>query len=349
MSISNTRRPSKTVKSIERIQAAINFEPADRLPVIAQVFGHTAVIAGKTIYDYVTSGSMLADCQIGALERYGCDAAFALMDVNVETEALGSRLAYRSHDYPYVQEHAFSKAINLEAVSIPDPQNSGRMPQILEALRIIRREAGNEVLVVGCTLGPMTLATQLLGMEKTLYLAVDDPEGFERLLDFSTKVAIRFGAAQVDAGAHVPLVFDPAASMAVIPTPFFREFELPRLAQLFKAFEAAGALAGWVHIAGPLGAALPLFGEMGVNIANFDYCVDPNDVLALGPRLCFNGNIRSLDFETAQPEDIFKEATRLQALFADRGGFILSSGCEIPPGAKPENVAALVSAARRNK
>jgi uroporphyrinogen decarboxylase len=335
------------MKSIERVQATINFEHADRLPVIPQVFGHAAVIAGKTIRDYVTSGSELADCQIKALERYGHDAVFAVMDSNIETEALGSRLVYRSHDYPYVQDYAFSKTTNLVAVSTPDPSSAGRMPEILQALRIMRSETGDELLVVGCVLGPMTLAAQLAGIEEALYLAIDDPAGFAKLLDFSSRVAIRFGAAQVEAGAHLPLVFDPAASMAVIPESFFREFELPRLNKIFKAFEAAGASAGWVHIAGPLGPALALCGQTGANIFNFDYCIDPNDVLAAGTRLCFNGNIKSLDFETAQPEDIFNESVRLIQLFSSRGGFILSSGCEVPPESKPENIAALVSAAAR--
>ena len=334
------------MKSIERVLATVNFERADRLPVIAQVFGHTAVIAGKTINDYVTSGSKLADCQLRALERYGYDAVFAVMDVNVETEALGSRLVYRSNDYPYVGDHAFSKTTNLDAVSIPDIYSTGRMPEILEALRIMRRETVDEVLVVGCVLGPMTLASQLVGLEEALYMAIDNPDGFERLLDFSTRVVIEFGSAQIESGAHTPLVFDPSASMAVIPASFFREFELPRLNKIFKAFEAAGASAGWVHIAGPLGPALPFLGQTGANIFNFDYCVDPNDVLMTGPRFCFNGNIKSLDFETAQPEDIFNESLRLRELFSLRGGFILSSGCEIPPGSKPENIAALVAAAR---
>jgi uroporphyrinogen decarboxylase len=337
------------MKSLERIQATLRFEHADRLPVIAQVFGHTAVMAGKTIRDYVTSGSELADCQIRALQRYGYDAVFAVMDVNIETEAMGSRLVYRSHDYPYVLEHVFSKTANLDAFSIPDPSSAGRMPEILEALRIMRRETGDEVLVVGCVLGPMTLATQLAGMEEALYLEIDDPASFERLLDFSARVAVGFGAAQVEAGAHTVLVFDPSASMAVIPASFFREFELPRLNKIFKAFQAAGASAGWLHIAGPLGPVLALSGQTGADIFNFDYCVDPNDVLAQsGARLCFNGNIKSLDFETAQPEDILKESVRLRGLFSSRGGFILSSGCEIPPGSKPENIAALVSAGRES-
>ncbi|MGC9963898.1 MAG: uroporphyrinogen decarboxylase family protein [Syntrophobacteraceae bacterium] len=337
------------MRSSDRVKAAINFEPTDRLPVIAQIFAHTAVIAGETIQEYVSSGRRLAECQIKALERYGCDAIFAVMDVNVETEALGSELVYRLNDYPYVQSHAFTRSTNLEAVSTPDPYTAGRMPEILKALGIMRREVGDEVLVVGCVLGPMTLATQLVGMETALYLAIDDPDGFEKLLDFATSVIIRFGTAQIEAGAHSPLVFDPSASMAVIPASFFREFELPRLTQIISAFQSAGASAGWLHIAGPLTPVLPVLEQTGANIFNFDYCVDPNEVLSLKPQLCFNGNIKSLDFEIAEPEDIFNESLRLKDLFSVKGGFVLSSGCEIPPGSKPENIEAMVAATRNGR
>ncbi len=106
---------------------------------------------------------------------------------------------------------------------------------MLKALGILRRELGDEVLVVGCVLGPFTLTTQLLGLETTLYLAIDDPPRLERLMDFATEVVIRFGQAQLQAGAHLPVVFDPSASPAVIPPQFFREFELPRLQRVFQA------------------------------------------------------------------------------------------------------------------
>ena len=48
----------------------------------------------------------------------------------------------------------------------------------------------------------------------------------------------------------------------------------------------------------------------------------------------------------AAPEDILAESLKLLDLFAQRGRFVLSSGCEIPPGAKSENVQAMVSAVR---
>jgi len=46
------------------------------------------------------------------------------------------------------------------------------------------------------------------------------------------------------------------------------------------------------------------------------------------------------------PADIEAEALDLLRFFRGRGGFILSPGCEIPPESMPENVAALVNAAR---
>ena len=44
-------------------------------------------------------------------------------------------------------------------------------------------------------------------------------------------------------------------------------------------------------------------------------------------------------------EENAEEALSLLGVFRDRGGFILSSGCEIPPESRPENVAAMVNAA----
>ena len=83
------------------------------------------------------------------------------------------------------------------------------------------------MLVVGCVLGPFTLTSQLIGLETTLYLAVDDPERFEQLMDFATEVIIRFGQAQIQAGAHLPVVFDPSASPAVIPPVFSESSSFP--------------------------------------------------------------------------------------------------------------------------
>lgn len=336
------------MNSLERILATARFQEADRLPVIAQVFGHAATIAGVPLRDYVSDGGTLARCQLEALDRYRYDAVFAVMDANVETEAAGSVLQYSPNQYPVIKKHALTPDASWDRMAIPDPKQACRMPEVLKALCLLRKELGNAVAVVGCILGPFTLATQLLGLERTLYLAIDNSSRLAQLMDFATEVVIRFGLAQLEAGAHLVMVFDPSASPAVVPPNFFREFELPRLQRVFQALSRAGTAANWLHIAGPAASILPYYISAGVDIANFDYEVSATEAMSRLPATCFDGNIKSLLFVEGGPAEIAAEAAALLLAFRDRRGFILSSGCEIPPEAKPENITALVRAPGTN-
>lgn len=334
------------MNGLERVKAAIRLEKTDRTPAVPQVFGHAAVVAGTALPDYLRDGALMARCQAQALARYGYDAVFAFADLCVETEALGSTVKYYPAQYPEVIAYALSPASEPGVLGLPDPRAAGRMPEVLKAVSALRREVGEEVAVCGGLAGPMTVATQLLGIEAALYLAIDDPGRFERLLDFTAEVAVRYGVAQVEAGAHIVMMMDPSASPAVVPPAFFRELVLPRVKKVFSACRKAGAVATWLNIAGPTQGILPYYPEAGADIANFDYYVDPATARALLPATCLDGNMKSLSFIYATPAEVAAEAAALCRAFADRGGFLLSSGCEIPPEAAPETIAALVAAAR---
>ncbi len=67
------------MNSLERIRAAVAFRTPDRVPVVSQVFGHAAILAGVPLCDYVRDGELLARCQVQALRRYDHDAVFALI------------------------------------------------------------------------------------------------------------------------------------------------------------------------------------------------------------------------------------------------------------------------------
>ena len=56
------------MNSLERVVAAIRFEEPDRLPVIAQVFGHAAAVSGVALDAYVQDGELIARCQMKALK-----------------------------------------------------------------------------------------------------------------------------------------------------------------------------------------------------------------------------------------------------------------------------------------
>lgn len=333
------------MNSRERIVATVNFGSPDRLPVIPQIFGHAAKLLNVPLRDYCSDGKVLAKCQLQALEYYQYDAVFAVTDVGVEAEALGAKLVYRNEQYPFMRDYAFSNMTNLAAVRMPNPNKDGRMPEILQSIRIMRRELGDNVLVVGLALGPTTLAAQLLGVEKAFYGAADNPDHFENLLDFCTAVQKVYGQAQLDAGAHLVIIFDPCVSTQMVPPQFFRELELPRIQEMFSFYKENGAAASWLHIPGQIEDILQYYCAAGADIANFDYNVEPAIVRKMLPQICVDGNVKPMAFVEEEPEIIRQYALELVKTFADRSGYILSSGCEIPPEARPDNVKALVEVA----
>ena len=335
------------MNSLELVSATVKLQKTRRVPVIPQVFGHAAVLSGVSVEDYTSNGEMLAQCQLNALKHYGHDAVFSVMDANVEAEAAGCVLEFHKERYSEITKYALSPGGQfLSPLVVPHPEKAGRMPEMLKALTILRKELGMNTMIFGCVLGPFSVATQLLGLEAALYMAVDDPARLEALTDFATDTIIRFGLAQLKAGAHAMLVFDPSSSPAVIPPNFFREFIFPRLKKTCNSFDQAGSMANWLHIAGPAAPILPFYPAAGVHIANFDYYISAAQAIKGLPATCVNGNIKPLAFVEDCPDAIRKESMDLMTAFLGRRGFILSSGCEVPLESRPENIMAMVGAAR---
>lgn len=334
------------MNGLERVKAALAFAAPDVAPVICQVFGHAATLAGVPLENYLQDGDLLARCQIGAWERYGHDAVFALMDVNVEAEALGARLCRRSGQYPGLKSHSLADAKGLGGLKLPNPNSDGRMPQLLRAAALLRAEFGDSVPVVGCVLGPMTLALQLMGWQEALWFAIDHPDDFERLLGFTTEVGLLFGRAQLESGVHLPLIFDPGASTLVLTPQFFREFAVPSLKKLAEGLKLAGSMATWLHITGPVETILSYYPQIGVDLANIDYMADLAQARETLPTVCLDGNLKPASFVIEEPESIAREAARLVNRFGPGAGYILSQGCELPLESRPENVRAMVAAGR---
>lgn len=333
---------------VERLCRTINHLPCDRPSVIPQIFAHAAMVAGLKVDDYLGSPETAARCQLAAWRHYGLDAVFAVIDLTIEAEALGGTVMRHSGLYPAISTPPFSSDQDFTAIKVPDPNKAGRLPGVLEMIGKLRAGVGEKAAVIGLVQGPMTLAVQLVGMERTLFLAADDTERFLQLLDYTTEISRRYGRAQIEAGADVVLVFDPAACPEVVPVGMFREMIGPRIAKLSSTLKQAGAKATWLHIAGQTAAVLPLYAAFGIDIGNLDYCVDLDKILTAPglEGLSLDGNIKSLSFVTDSPDAIRESAEGILARFDRRGGFILSSGCEIPPEAQEANVSALVAAAK---
>jgi uroporphyrinogen decarboxylase len=332
------------VNSIDRIKSTLRFEKTDRVPVFPHIYGLAARLNQISLRDYLNSAELLAGCQLAAWKRFGYDGVTVFADNSLETEALGSKISYSDDAYPQIDKYGLTDIRDWKYLAIPDPEEDGRMPVILDACRILKNEAGKEAAVVGTVQGPMTLAGQLLGLEKLIYSVVDHPEEFCNLLNFTTRVMVAFGKALIKAGAHVIHIFDPSSSCSVINRAVFSDYILPRLKQAFREFKASGDPICWLNITGQTEPVLDLFPETGADLFNIDYLVPISIAMEKLPHHCINGNIKPFNFISAEEEVIRRETRDLLEQTQTRGGFILSPGCEVPLESKVGNVEAMLQA-----
>jgi len=330
------------MKSIDRIRSTLRFEKTDRVPVFSHIFGFASRINNVPLKDYLNNAELLAVCQLEARKRFGYDGVTAFADNSLEAEAIGSKISYRDDAYPHIDEYCLTNIHDWNNLSIPDPEKDGRMPVIIKACRILKDEVGEETAVVGTVQGPMTLAGQLLGLEKLIYCIVDHPEDFLKLLNFTTRVMIIFGKALINAGAQVIHVFDPSSSCSVINRPVFSEYILPHLKQAFNEYKDCGDPICWLNITGQTEPILDLFPETGADLFNIDYLVPISTAMQKLPHHCINGNIKPFRFISGEEKVIQREAQELLTETQFRGGFILSPGCEIPLESKISNIEAMI-------
>jgi uroporphyrinogen decarboxylase len=337
------------MNSIERIKSTIRFEETDRVPVFSHIYGLAARLNHISLKDYLNSAELLAGCQLAAWKRFGYDGVTVFADNSLEAEALGSKIFYHDDAYPQIDKYCLEDIFDWKYLAIPDPEEDGRMPVILQACRIIKDEVGQDTAVVGTVQGPMTLAGQLLGLEKLIYTVVDHPEEFYNLLNFTTRVMVTFGKALINAGAQVIHIFDPSSSCSVINRAVFREYILPNLKQAFKEFKDSGDPICWLNITGQTEPVLDLFPETGADLFNIDYLVPISSAMEKLPHHCINGNIKPFNFISGEKEVIRREARDLLNETQSRGGFILSPGCEIPLESKVGNIEAMLQAVRDDR
>src|SRR5512143_790779 len=328
--------------SYERLLSAVQGRRPDRTPVAPEVFGLAARLNGYRIRDYVRDGGVIAESQLAARAELGYDILFAFADLSVEAEALGCVLQFEADAYPSVKRPCLRDAKDALEMTVPDAAKDGRMPVVLDACRRLRESVRDDCVIAACVMGPVSIASQIMGLEPFLYLLADSSQEAERVLDITEKVALVYGTALMRAGAHCPVVFDPIASPAVMPPSLFFRHEGPRLKRLFEHFSAEGAPVSWVSIAGDIHKIMPTFRNIGINLATLDYEVSLADGFRLAGGIALNGNLKPYLFVTQTPEEIKHLVKRCLRDAGKRHNFILGSGCEIPLESIRENIRALV-------
>jgi len=215
---------------MERLLAAINGTPADRIPVFCNLLDQGAKELGLSLEEYYASGEQVAEAQLRMRAKYGYDCLWSLFYVGKEAELLGCRkMIYAKDGPPNVGEMLIKHYDDIAKLRVPDDiATHPAFSEELKCLRILKAEAGGKYPICAYLTASMTLPAILMGIEKWLQMLMLGPfdlrdELLAKCSDFFQKQITAYR----NAGADVLVYSNPFGSTDFIPRRFFNELSLP--------------------------------------------------------------------------------------------------------------------------
>ena len=324
------------MNSIERVKATFRRQQLDRLPFYPIVSGLSAELVGISTADYYRDLDKMADAQLRLYEELQQDVVVVMSDLFMEVHAMGAEVEFPEDDVPRLKSYLLKDKAALGSLSAPDPSASGRLPDYVEACR---RVAGavTETAVGGVICGPWTLAVNLRGAQQLIIDTVEDPSFVHDLMKLTCGITKSFGEAVAGARAGLSLSEAPA-SISLISPKIFREFVLPYLKDVVGHL-GENRTAVTLHICGFIDPIMEDIVSSGAIAVSMDQPSSLDKMLsACGSKCVVIGNVSTGVFIDGTREDIENEVKRCIEVGKERGGYVLSTGCEISPKGDLEKV-----------
>jgi uroporphyrinogen decarboxylase len=322
----------------ELLLKAIRNETTPRPAWLPFVGSHGARIIGKTAEEYLRSSELIAQGLKKAADLYRPDGLPVFFDLQLEAEVLGCDLHWSPEGPPAVVSHPLEKGKNLSDLPVFNA-DEGRLPQVLEALRILKKDIGEEIAFYGLVCGPFTLALHLMGNDIFLKM-FDHPDYVNAVLGYCVTVGRKTARAYLDAGADVIAVVDPMTSQ--ISPEHFREFVAPHVNQIFGFIREAGGYSS-LFVCGDATRNLEAMCRTECDNVSIDENIPLERLrdFTRATNKSFGGNMKLTTALLLGDEDDAKlDAIRCIDV-GGHCGFILAPGCDLPFATPEANLQAV--------
>jgi len=322
----------------ERFLAALRREPVDRTPVANPTSIVTHDLQDKLgihFPDAHHDAEQMAALAMAGHEVLGYDVVFPVFAGGThEAKALG--VSVRWGDAGHMP--ACEKPIWKEADEITITDAFLEHPAVatpVRAVRLLKERLGDHVGVMGKVYGPWSMAYHLFGLSHFLKMTIKDPSMVSAILDGLKEIAVRFGQAQVEAGADA-LCYGAHITGDLIRPEAYPQF----LTDIDRDMEAAIGAPLIFHCCGRTMDRIEHFNENGQTAFHFESQNDPAEMRAKAEMVLI-GNINNPDVLLAGTREDVRAAVH-RAL--DAGIDIIAPECAVPLDAPMANVRAVVEA-----
>jgi [methyl-Co(III) methanol-specific corrinoid protein]:coenzyme M methyltransferase len=327
----------------ERVMRVLNQEKPDRMPC----FGANSTVT----YDQMEKvqafwpeahfeGEAMAKQALAAYSVLGFDAVRVPFCQTFEAEALGCELKPGGTEGIPGIEPRPPYTIDDTPAFPDDFLSRGRIPELLKAVRILKKEVGDKVPVIGGIQGAFSITGSLLETIYLLKATIQAPDKIPAFLEVGEKAGTMLGQALIEAGADIIACEDMSSSPALCTPKTYQEVILEYQQRQFAALSVPKIL----HICGKVDPIVEWMGQTGADVLS----IEPKASGRIAREKCGPNVVLMGGADTAttlyfnSPEEIKAEC---ETLIAD-GIQILAPGCAVAPGTPLENLLALTEVAR---
>lgn len=321
--------------SRQRVLAALRREPVDRTPVCNPTSVATVELMDLVDANFPNANrepELMARLAATSYTELGFDSIMPVFSIIQESAALGCKMQWEQKDnWPTVK---MREPIWHEPEDIVIPNDLVERPDtkcVLDAIRILRKEFGDEVAIIGKTMGPWSLAYHCLGVEPFLLMSLDDPEKTKAVLDKLKEATVQFGLAQIEAGADA-LTLPDHATGDLVSGEYYERYLKDLHAEMVERIPIPLIL----HICGRTVDRMGFIAETGMAAFHYDSKNGPEESMeAVHGAIALVGNINN-------PETLFSkgpEAVREEVIRnLEAGVQLIGPECAIPLQTSIENL-----------
>jgi len=210
----------------------------------------------------------------------------------------------------------------------------------LEAIRLLKKEYGDEIAVVGKVFGPWTLGYDLFSVEEFLISTLINPDAVKRVLRTLLEITVAFAQAQIDAGADALTLADHCTRDLCSP-----ETYLQFLQEIHQELHERIPCPKILHICGDTSDRIPFIQKTGIDCFHYDSKVPtPLARQLAGDRLALMGGTSNINLiRNGTAELITQDVQEKIAAGID----IIGPECAVPLDAPMKNLVWLAREAKR--
>lgn len=301
-------------------------------------------LLGVSVREMISDSALQAEGMKRIADRVDSAAAVSLMDLSVEAECFGSQIVVSEDEVPTVKGSIVSSQEEVDALMVP-AVGTARTGIYIEAVRRAKEEITDRPVFAGM-IGPYSLAGRLADVTEIMLYCYDEPEMVESLLEKVTEFLIAYGKAYKEAGADGILMAEPLAGL--LSPSLVEEFSSPYVKRIVDALQDENFLVIYHNCGNTTVQSIDSILSTGSAAYHFGNAIDmaemmrhiPADTVAMG-------NVDPAgQFRNGTPESIRQETLSILKACSGYPNFVISSGCDIPPLSKWENIDAFFAAAK---